>query len=618
MAREAARFHIPINDPAGLEAARAIYWRVMQPIIAAATSCRLFDLPRKERQYMSPTAASPATRRYLERRGGRTAVAMNEAGVREDVDFWWGIVDSELKRPIFTVPLSLVDAATLFSSCDSAVFATLKYDLPSSAIQFAKSQVAAGDAICLLPIVHGAVRQAEVFRLVVFAAPDIAASLARASLEHAANADQPHELDGYGVLDPGFPPHVYAAVSLKYDLDNIGIGGGDPERRLRSLLRGVAKRGDWDSVRKALAAAEIIAAIEKRPVDRHAERSAGSIDAAYTLEKWAAKQDLLSEETVRLAQTTVASITPEQATDPTILTAELRNSTAGKWRVWLSDLVRRLDAAARARRVRASSPNAAPQVLTRKTLAQLASPEAWKAFYFYALLEDALALLDFVREETGAHVYAGMSDGSLEERTSSWDCRQALSEAFEGHFDTRQIAVWGDHRNGIKFQIWWPDVSPPPLLRERLPAEDPEGEELVQELMVHPRPRERRRLEVIGWGITDFLFRGAKVEEAPRNGTPMESHLVLRSVFEYPTGTELRRPRYRTNGPWSEVDWKALRRRIRQVRAQIIGPLSGGTAPTPGNEPVLRHAAIRRKEGWELASKYGSPIFPRDRKINPN
>src|SRR4051794_14983663 len=266
MAREAGRFHIPINNPTGEESARQIYWRVMQPVIAAATSCRLFELPRQEREHMAPSAASRTTGRHLVRIRGRTEVAMNEAGVRDDVDFWWRIVNSELKRPIFTVPLSLVNPVALTSSGDCAVFATLKYDLPSSAIRFAKAQVAAGDAICLLPIVHGAVKQAEVFRLVVFAAPDVAASLARTSLEHAANADKPHELDRREAIDRKVPPQLFAAMMLTYDLNTAAIGGGDPERRLQFLLRRVAKRGDWASIQKALAAAEVIAAMENQRV----------------------------------------------------------------------------------------------------------------------------------------------------------------------------------------------------------------------------------------------------------------------------------------------------------------------------------------------------------------
>ena len=608
-AREAARFHIPINDRTGAESARDIYWRVMQPLIGAATSCRLFDVPRQERVRLAPKAASPVTAHYLKRSRGRIEVDMNHAGVRDDVDFWWSIVDNQLKRPMFTVPLNRVDSVALGSSGDCAVFATLKYDLPSSAVEFAKSQVADGDEICLLPIVHGVIIQAEVLRLVVFAAPDVAATLAQASLTHAVNADKPHELDRPAALDRGSPGFVYGALDLKYKLDIIGIGGGDPERRLQTLLCAVSKRGDWASIQKALAAAEVIAAIEKRPIERHKWSSANSIDAAYTVEKWAEDQDMLSEETVRLAQATIASISPEQATDPTILTAELRKSMEGSWRLWLGDLTRRLDAAVLARRVRASSPNAAPPVLTRKTLAQLAKPEAWSAFDFYALREDAQAVLDFVREETGARIYTTTADGSLRERTSSWDCREALSEAFDGHFDDRRIVVWRDHKSGIKFRVWWPDVSPPPLVRGRPRPADSAGEKLLQELTVHPRPPESS-LEVVGWGITAFLFRGGMGIGDPQwitDGRPR----ILRSVFEYPTGRELRRPRYRITGPWSEVDWKALRKKIRQVRAHITGPLSRGTAPTPGKEPVLEYAAIRRNEGWKLADKDAHAIRPR-------
>jgi hypothetical protein len=586
----------------------------MQPIIAAATSCRLFDLPRKRPHQKAPTPPARPNRPYLQRRRGRTEVALTRPGVREDADFWWDAVDRERKRPIFTVPLHLLDSAALFSSGDGPVFATLKYDLPSSAIQFAKSQVAAGDALCLLPIVHGAGIHVQAIELTVFAAPDVAAALARAALEHSINADQADELDEYGVDDSGFPRLVHAAMMLKYDLNIVGIGGGDPERRLQSLLRGVADQGDWNSIQKALAAGEAIATIERRPVERHAAWTADNLDAANTLEQWAAEQDLLSAETVELAQTTVASITPEQATDPTILTVERRSSMAGHWRRWLTDLARRLDAAVRSRRVRALSANALPPVLTRKTLDQLASPERWKDFNFYALREDTQALLDFVRERTGAHVYTTMSNGDIQERASSWDCRQALSEAFDGHFDGRHIVDFREKQSGIKFQIWWPGVSPPPIVRERSPADDAEQEEMMRELMVDPPPKADRPLEVVGWGIADFLFRGASVEPATRAGIETEDRLLLRSVFEYPTGTELRRPRYRSDGPWSEVDWKALRRRIRQVRAHIMGPLSRGTAPAPGREPVLQHAAARRMEGWAFADRLGFRISPRDRR----
>jgi hypothetical protein len=60
----------------------------------------------------------------------------------------------------------------------------------------------------------------------------------------------------------------------------------------------------------------------------------------------------------------------------------------------------------------------------------------------------------------------------------------------------------------------------------------------------------------------------------------MELHLlgatarhVMRSVLSHPTGTELKEEKFRGAGPWRDVDWKLLRRRVAEVTEVLLGPL---------------------------------------------
>jgi hypothetical protein len=50
---------------------------------------------------------------------------------------------------------------------------------------------------------------------------------------------------------------------------------------------------------------------------------------------------------------------------------------------------------------------------------------------------------------------------------------------------------------------------------------------------------------------------------------------VLRSTWQHPTGTELRQPKFGAPGPWREVDWRQLRRKVTAVKALIQERLGG-------------------------------------------
>ena len=88
---------------------------------------------------------------------------------------------------------------------------------------------------------------------------------------------------------------------------------------------------------------------------------------------------------------------------------------------------------------------------------------------------------------------------------------------------------------------------------------------------------------------------------------------MLRSTWEYPTGSELREPKFGGPGPWREVDWRGLRRTLAAVKAQIEGPL-GGVAPLGARDTfALESAACEARAGRRVLDRWeatGSVALP--------
>ena len=96
-----------------------------------------------------------------------------------------------------------------------------------------------------------------------------------------------------------------------------------------------------------------------------------------------------------------------------------------------------------------------------------------------------------------------------------------------------------------------------------------------------------------GWGFARFVFSGAKPER------------VLRSAWTYPTGSELRERKFAGPGPWRDVDWKMLRKKIAHVAKLIVGELEG-IAPVDTRDHWSLPAAVASVRAGErvLANKY--------------
>ena len=228
---------------------------------------------------------------------------------------------------------------------------------------------------------------------------------------------------------------------------------------------------------------------------------------------------------------------------------------------------------------------------------------------FYAIEDDVMAVFDFMRDETAASVAILLPAGELHELPSSWDVRQCLQDNFAGAYDRRDSEKMRALRRGIRLHVWWPDVSPGPIVREppRSTA-DEELAELARALTVDDEGAfDPPSFEVFGWGVTGFVLRGNSEHWVKRPAFEGTERLLLQSVFEYPTGTELDRPRFQAPGPWRDVNWTELRRRIKRVRAAMYGALAGGHTVGSRPIPVLRGACARHAEGWQLAGDYGEP-----------
>jgi hypothetical protein len=222
-------------------------------------------------------------------------------------------------------------------------------------------------------------------------------------------------------------------------------------------------------------------------------------------------------------------------------------------------LRKRLLAAQATRRVRARAPNAVRIPALR---AVPAMPVNWREIALHLMQDDALALVNALREETGAVTSVPMSDLSLREMRSDWDVREVLETIMGEPFDERVADDEGRLKTGLPVFVWWPDVSPPPAIRAAIDG-----------------------WESVGWGFAQLTLRGA---------TTMR---VLRSSWQHPTGTELRQAKFGESGPWREVDWRQLRRKVSTVKSLITGALGGIVAADARATWTLENAGEQSRAG---------------------
>jgi hypothetical protein len=72
---------------------------------------------------------------------------------------------------------------------------------------------------------------------------------------------------------------------------------------------------------------------------------------------------------------------------------------------------------------------------------------------------------------------------------------------------------------------------------------------------------------------------------------------VLRSTWQHPTGTELRASKFAGAGPWRDVEWPLLRKKVAAVKALIRGPLGAVLQSDARATWTLGAAAMESREG---------------------
>ena len=491
---------------------------------------------------------------YARRERSVTHVRLDYPPLRDDVDFWWYALRHR------TVMLGLPHAA-LWSShfLDGArgpqfwSINLLSRLVPRSAMDLAWRESSSGTSVFVCPRAdsHG-------FGVELVASPDVAIQL----IEHIITRQPPTEDDlawvdqrTTRIVDP-----VFGYGTSPWFLDHV-LTLDEPEPKL-SLVMGrigelLESRGD---VLQALAAAECVAMMENRPAPGLAPRMVERVRS------WNTRQDPLALATIKGALRAVDLIIERSPVHHRLW------REPGAVRAWLEELAglkARLQQAIVARNVRLTAPNATRLPTTRKPAEALRSPTRFRQMRFYALPSDAAALMDLMQLQTNARLIVSV-DGDPHQLEPS-----ELTSVVPAEFEDRGIGNnYPEYGRGIVVRVWWPDVCPAP--------------DRVEQLAISSRRR-----EMPGWGIAELHFCGAS-----------DRRLII-SSFTYPTGAELRLPRYAGPGPWREVDWVGLRRKVRDVRALLGGALAGGWAKTREPVPVLHDAAAKARAGWTLADRNG-------------
>jgi hypothetical protein len=545
--------------------------KYLAPILGAAETCRLFKVPKRGRNDNQSDASSAAVEKwtsdFLVKRGTAVYVKLDSFNVRRDVAFWRWLTETDWSA-VLTIPTPRINEDALFLPADGPTFRSFKYSLTSSALNYAKREARARGRFVVSPAVYE-----NQVSLGVIAQPAEVARLAQAAYIREPRTAELAELFS---LSPTLIMGSFG--SIKYWMS---LGDSCDEAALeRAFEQAERKKSDASLRLRALIAAEIVASIEGRLRD-------GSSDDDFA--KWAKRQQPLSAETISLASRAVALVRPlEAAGKPRFRTREAR----ADWAKELAGLGARLAAAARTRSVRESAPNAVSVALPLRS-----TPERWSSVPFYALSGDALALLEHIASETAATFYGATADGGVAPFCERWEWKTQLINGLRGGMNSRRISQPLGIAGGLQILVSWPDVSPPLAVVPRvIPDIDPE--EKLEQDEFNARfgiPPDDRTLETVGWGYCAITLMGASRQR------------ILRSSFEYPTGSELRGRRYRGKGPWTDVDWTVLRRRVRLVRNALFGTLPNGRLlPEKPPVPVLAHALKRVRQGRHLASRWAA------------
>ena len=542
--------------------AEAFIRQCFSPLLAEAESCRLYQ-PRRmhslgartwwdHRNGVAEFARKLAS--YARRQRGVTQVRLDAPQLRDDVEFWWYALRH--RTAMLAVPHSALLSSHFLDGARGPRFwgiNLLSMLVPRSAMNLAWRESASGRLVFICPRADS-----DGFVAELFASPDVARQL----IEHVILQQPPTEDDiawvdqrTTRIVDPEF-----GYSTSPWFLDHL-FTLDEPEPKLTLVLGRIGEllesRGD---VLQALAAAECVAMMENRPAPGLAP------EVIERTRVWNTRQDPVAQPTIELALRAVELIIERSPVHQRLWRDP---GAVQRWLEELAGLETRLQQAIVGRQVRLTAPNAARLPTTRKSPEALGSPTRFRQMRFYALPSDAAALLDLMQLETSARLIVSF-DGHPHQLES-----YELSGVVPPEFEDRGIGNnYPEYSRGIVVRVWWPDVCPAP------------------DFLAQPVSRSLGG-EMPAWGVAELHFCGAT-----------DRRLIV-SSFTYPTGAELRLPRYAGPGPWREVDWVRLRQKVREVRTLLGGALAGGWAKTREPIPVLHIAAAKARAGWTLADRNG-------------
>ena len=437
-------------------------------------------------------------------------------------------------RPVLICEATALDAPTLFSIASGPMFTGADRKLASEV--HARERAECPGTVSLLP--YGDDR---VWGLIVMAAHGLAGDLAREA-----------------VLREPLSEKVRAArANVRSDVLSSAEGimywyGKVKAQRFEKTLVATLKQGENKPrvaavAFRAVLAAEGVAIAEGRGPPERTEQ-------VIVIEDLAKEAHPLSDATIELALQAVQTVAAAGECERTLWAGD---EARALFRAELERLKKRLEAAMRTRRTRARAPNAVVPALHRA----LSRPVNWRTSWLHLMLDDAIALIGAAREETGAVPLILMKDRSFRELATDWDTLEVLSTINGQPFDERE-GEWADLMICKKVLLWWPDISPRPLFSEAGDAS-----------------------MTMSWGHAELCLLGAT-----------RTH-VLRSTWSYPTGRELKEPRFAAAGPWTDVHWTAFRQKMKAVTKLMTGSL-GGVAPVDLRDTVtLPVAAASARSG---------------------
>ena len=515
-------------------------------ILAAMRACRVFGVsPRLLRAV--PDAPTAWLERCTARTGHALDVDVDAPGARDDLGAWWWLC--MYASPVISCDAAVLDASTLFTIGNGVHFATARF-LPKSVLAHAKSEATHAGILAVAPggSDHG-------WGMLAVGEAPLIGDLAREGVRRFP-ADE-KQIRVHETLDTGLLSTMEASTFWTGDIDATNF-----EKRLTATLRRGAKHPEIarDAIR-ALAAAEGVAIAEGRGPDTSDDGMAHLV--ATFARQHAERADPVSDATIDLALRSVEAVRDvaswerrEYASD------EGRAQCRGE----IERLRKRLLAAQATRRVRARAPNAVRMSALREVPPR---PLRWREITLHAMHEDAVALVNALRDETGATVSIPMSDLSLRAMTSDWETREILATIMDEPFDERVGSDWAKLRTGLPVFVWWPDISPEPAIRAAIDG-----------------------WESVGWGFAHVTLRGATAER------------VVRSAWQYPTGSEMKEPKFGGAGPWREVDWRLLRSKVASVKRLIEGPLGGVAPVSTRNTWSLAHAVAEARDGRRVLDRW--------------